>query len=94
MVTLAIEGKDTKVFLEANPQYKNITVYNNKMQRLDHTQRQELMKQPEMAKEQVKEQSKSLDGEDKKGKKQKTNKEETGLLPKKRSSENKKGLGV
>lgn len=109
MVTLETPGKDVKVFIEANPQYKTINLYNNKMQRLDQDQRQEMMVKPEMkeAKEQGKDQNKEkdkgqgLDKEDqpekKQGKQKKVNGnasgEDNGLVTKKRNS-NKKGLGV
>ncbi len=42
MVTLELPDKDTKLFIEANPQYKTITMYNNTMQRLDRDQMQEI----------------------------------------------------
>ena len=35
MVTLETPGKDLRVFIEANPQYKSVNVYSNKMERLD-----------------------------------------------------------
>ena len=108
MVTLETQGKDTKVYIEANPQYKTINVYNNRMQRLDQDKREELMKKPELNnekekgkdKDQVKdkEQSKGMDGagEEKKskGRKSSMNGEDSGLVTKKRTNGNKKGLGV
>ena len=48
MVTVETPGKDIKVFMEANPQYKTINLYNGKMQSLDKEQRQELMQKPEV----------------------------------------------
>lgn len=105
MVTLEIPGKDVKVFIEANPQYKSVNLYNNKMQSLDKDQRQELMVTPEMKEDKGqnkrKEQKESLDGEDKAEKKQGKGRkvngnpagEDNGLVTKKRTG-NKKGLGV
>lgn len=43
MVTFDSPGKELKVFIEANPQYKTVNFYNSKMQRLDKEQRQELL---------------------------------------------------
>lgn len=105
MVTMQISGKDERVFIEANPQYKTINLYNSKFQRLDQEQRQELMNKPELkeGKEQGKgkEKSQELGKEDqpekKQGKGRKVNGgsagEDNGLVTKKRSS-NKKGLGI
>jgi len=47
-VTMQVSGKDERVFIEANPQYKTINLYNSKFQRLDQEQRQELMNKPEL----------------------------------------------
>ena len=105
MVTIQVSGKDEKVFIETNPQYKTVTLYNSKFQRLDQEQRQELMNKPELkeGKEQTKgkEKSQELGREDqsekKQGKGRKVNGgssgEDNGLVTKKRSS-NKKGLGI
>jgi len=103
MVTLETPGKDIRVFIEANPQYKSITVYDNKMQRLDKDKREELMKKPEINEEKKsKDQKQSLNGEDQAEKKQgkgvKKGKGEGDdlegkLLPKKRTN-NTKGLSV
>jgi hypothetical protein len=101
-VTLEISGKEQKVFLEANPQYKTITVYSTKMQRLDQDKRQEIMIKPELkeTKEQKKEQTKetsqedSLEKKQSKGRKMKDHgSEDSGLIEKKRTS-NKKGLSI
>lgn len=100
MVTLETAGKDIKVFIEANPQYKSINLYNGKMERLDQDQRQEMMKKPEMKedKQQSKEQNQSLGGEDKGEKKQGKGKkandgDDKGLVTKKRNNHN-RGMGV
>lgn len=105
MVTIQVSGNDEKVFIEANPQYKTINLYNSKFQRLDQEQRQELMNKPELkeGKEQTKgkEKSQELGREDqsekKQGKGRKVNGgnagEDKGLVTKKRSS-SKKGLGI
>jgi hypothetical protein len=110
MVTLETPGKDVRIFIEANPQYKSVIVYDNKMHRLDQDKREELMKKPEAVKDnglnknkdQKREQSVSLgsegQGEKKQSRKVKSkeslNGEENGLVQKKRTSGNKKGLGV
>lgn len=102
MVTLETREKDLKVFIEANPQYKSVTVYDNRMKRLDQYKREELMKKPEVKEEKSKDQKKDKSlaqeeqGEKKssKGKKNdKVNGQDNGLVQKKRSS-GKKGLGV
>jgi len=103
MVTLELPDKDVKVFIEANPQYKSLTVYDNKMQRLDQDQRQEVMKQPEMkdvSKNKAKEQQQNLGTEGQDGKKSlkgkgKTNgSENDGLVKKTRTRTPGKGMGV
>lgn len=103
MVTLDTPGKEIKVFIEANPQYKSINLYNGKMERLDQDQRQEMMRQPEMKEEKgqdkSKDQKQSLAGEDKgekklgKGKKAGSDDESKGLVTKKRNNHN-RGMGV
>jgi len=96
MVTLDTPGKEIKVFIEANPQYKSINLYNNKMQRLDKEQRQELMQKPDI-KEQEKIQKSELSPEKKTEKNHsKVNKKagvDDGLIQKKRVN-NKKGLSI
>lgn len=99
MVTLETPGKDTKVFIEANPQYKSINFYTGKMERLDQSQRQELMKKPDMKEEkgQSKDQKQSLAGEDKDGKKsvkKKSGAEEGKGLVTKKSNNHNRGMGV
>jgi hypothetical protein len=99
MVTMEIAGKDVKVFIEANPQYKGVNLYDNKMQRLEKDQRAELMKKTAMKEEPSKGQTQGLAGEDKEGKKQgkggKKNaaSEDNGLVKKKRFDRG-KGMGV
>lgn len=51
MVTLETPDKDVKVFIEANPQYKSINLYNSKMQNLTQEQRQEMMKRVDVKEE-------------------------------------------
>ena len=60
MVTIETPGKDVKVFIEANPQYKSINVYDNRMQRLGQDKREELMKKPDEAKGKDQQKDKSL----------------------------------
>lgn len=95
MVTLETPGKDVKVFMEANPQYKSITLYNDKMKRLDQEQRNELLVKPELkeGKEKGMQQGKE-DDLDKGQKKTKVKpSEKNGLIEKKREGQ-KKGLSV
>lgn len=107
MVNVQTPGGDVKVFIEANPQYKTINVYDNKMNRLGQDKREELMKKPEMkedkgqGKDQSKDQSKSLgteeQGEKKQGKGKKADKvngEDNGLVKKTRTRSPGKGMGV
>lgn len=99
MVTLETPGKDLKVFIEANPQYKGINVYTNKMQRLDKDQREEMMQKVESKEEKGKDQKQGLGGEDKlekkqgRGKKVATGDEHPGLVTKKNNQQS-KGMGV
>ena len=105
MVTIETPGKDIKVFIEANPQYKTINVYDSKAVRLGQEKREELMKKPDVQegkdKGQHKEQQQSLGGEGKDEKKQgrarksdKVNGEDNGLVKKTRTRSNGKGMGV
>lgn len=103
LVTVQAPGGDVRVFIEANPQYKTINIYDNKMIRLGQEKREELMKQPDAGedkeisqskgKEKQKEQGLGAEGQDgkKSVKKGKVNGEENGLVKKNRSS-TKKGL--
>lgn len=47
-VTLDDNGKALKVFVEANPQYKTVTLYNEKMQRMNQEQRMGLQVKTDM----------------------------------------------
>jgi len=38
-VTIGLNGESQKMFIEANPQYKTVNIFNNKMQRLNQEQR-------------------------------------------------------
>ena len=53
--TIVANGEGQKVFLEANPQYKTVTIYDANMHRLSQEQRQELTK--EQSQDQGKDQS-------------------------------------
>jgi hypothetical protein len=44
-VTIETKGENQKLFIEANPQYKTINLFNDKMQRLNQDQRLELLGQ-------------------------------------------------
>jgi hypothetical protein len=92
MVTLEAAGKDVRVFIEANPQYKSITVYDNKMKRLDQDHRQELMVKPSMkeGKDKSTEQSQDQNQHSKKSLKKSNDDDLDG--PKKKTR--KKGMGI
>lgn len=99
-VTIIVEGKDQQFFIEANPQYKTLTMYNNGATRpLSNDQKIELMT-PE-ARQKLngkdvsteKEQQGKEIKQDEKGSKQKNEQKDESLLPKNRKSEN-KGLTV
>lgn len=101
MVTVQISGKDTRVFIEANPQYKSINVYDGNMKRLNQEKREELMKKPDMEKVKEKKQEQSLGTEGQDGKKSEKTKgkkaggdEGNGLVTKKRTRGEGKGMGV
>ena len=38
-VTIGLNGESQKMFIEANPQYKTVNIFNDKMQRLNQEQR-------------------------------------------------------
>jgi hypothetical protein len=94
MVTLETPGKDIKVFMEANPQYKSVTLYDNKMKRMDQDQRQEMMAKPSLKadKDQSKEQSQDQSKDQKKDNKKSVKNDDDLDGPKKKGR--KKGLGV
>lgn len=101
MVTLQLPEKELRVFIEANPQYKTVTLYDNKMKRLDQEQRQELMKKPELNESVNKEKSKDLGPEQQEGKKPEKNKGrgkgddmDNGLVKKNRTRNPGKGMSV
>lgn len=48
-VTLVHGDQQTKVFIEANPQYKGVTLYDADLKRLNQTQREALMVKPDLA---------------------------------------------
>lgn len=53
MVTLELPDKDMKIFMEANPQFKTLTLYDEKMKRMDRDQVQEMKVNAEGDKMQV-----------------------------------------
>jgi hypothetical protein len=89
-----VDGESQKMFIEANPQYKTINLYNDKMQRLSQEQRSDMsQKQTGEGLKQEKEQDQQgLKQDNKKTEKQKPEKEDS-LLPKKRVRQ-KKGLKI
>ena len=42
-VTIGLNGESQKMFIEANPQYKTVNIFNDKMQRLGQEQRVDLL---------------------------------------------------
>ena len=107
MVNVKAPSGDVRVFIEANPQYKSINVYDNKMNRLNQDQRQELMNKPELSnekdqsKDKSKEKDKGLGAEEQDGKKSSKGKnkdkvhgEDNGLVKKTRTRSSGKGMGV
>jgi len=63
-VTIGLNGESQKMFIEANPQYKTINLYSDKMQRLNQEQRLNILeKQPvkELKEEKVIKEDKSQD---------------------------------
>lgn len=101
MVTLQLPEKDIKVFLEANPQYKTVTLYDSKMKRMGQEQRQEIMKKPELDESKSKEKTKDLGPEQHEGKKPEKQKGkgkgedlDTGLVKKNRTRNPGKGMSV
>jgi len=102
MVTVHAPGGDVRVFVEANPQYKSINVYDGNMKRHNQEKREELMKKPDMdknvSKDKSKEQSLGAEGQDgkKSGKAKKAGggEEGNGLVTKKRTRGEGKGMGV
>jgi hypothetical protein len=90
MVMIETPGKDTKVFIEANPQFKSVQVYGNDMKRLGQEQREVLMKKPAVKEElgEGKEQ-----GKDQKKEAKKTVKKDHDLDASKKKSR-KKSMGI
>lgn len=57
-VTIGLNGDSQKMFIEANPQYKTINLYNDKMERLNQGQRQEFLQKPETKEAKIQHQEK------------------------------------
>lgn len=103
LVTLETPGKSMRVFIEANPQYKSVNLYDNKMNRLERDVRESVMKKPEIDADKAKsmDKNKSLGSEGQDGKKpdkvkknEKTNGQDKGLVQKNRTRDKGKGMGV
>lgn len=102
-VTMEIGGKESKFFIEANPQYKSLNLYNGNMQSLNQEERQKLIVKPDnntqdMGNKNNKEKAESLVREDQPGKKQEKGikkgvDEDSGTMPEKKNKR-KKGLSV
>jgi nitrogen fixation protein FixH len=52
-VNIGVNGESKKMFIEANPQYKTVNIFNDKMQRLSQEQRLDLT--PKQAVKELKE---------------------------------------
>jgi hypothetical protein len=100
-VTISMEGKDQQFFIQANPQYKTLTIYDNGATRpLSNEQKVELMTPEARQKLNGKDVSTEVEKgaqeikQGGKGKKEKTGqKHDDSLLPKKGTSEN-KGMAI
>jgi hypothetical protein len=89
-VTIGVNGESQKMFIEANPQYKTVTLYNDKMQRLNQEQRLELS--GKQAVKEVKEDiQQDVKKENKKSMSQKTD-DDPGIVKKKNSR--RKGMSM
>lgn len=63
-VTFVVGGAESKMYVEANPQFKTVNVYDTNLQRINHRERKE-EKKAESQKESVsKDQKKNLDSEE------------------------------
>jgi hypothetical protein len=94
-VTIEKDGSSHKIFIEANPQYKNVTLYDSNMKMVAKESMEQYKTGVDKGSKAVKEgmeesKKKDLKPEVKPGQEKKNDKT---LLPKKRES-NKKGLGV
>ena len=91
-VTFDRNGKGERMFIEANPQYKTLTVYDGEMKRVRKSEGRAKENEAAQERKEPKQKETATKAEDtKSGKKVKKGGEETGLLPKKRTA-SKKGL--
>ena len=63
-VTIGLNGESQKMFIEANPQYKTVNIFNDKMQRLNQEQRHDILEKQavkELKEEKVIKEDKSQD---------------------------------
>jgi hypothetical protein len=63
-VTITVDGEQKKMFIEANPQYKTVNLYNDRMQRLGQEQRLDILEKhavKELKEEKVKKEEKQED---------------------------------
>jgi hypothetical protein len=106
MVNVKTADGDVKVFIEANPQYKSISVYDSNMKRLNQDRREQLMNKSEMNAGKDKDQSKNKEqqqslgtegqGEKKasRGRKASSGEQGDGLVKKNRTRGENRGMGV
>lgn len=99
-VTVQSPTGDVKVFIEANPQYKSVNLYDHQLKRLNQEQREALQQKPETgpSKDQQKAQSLDAEGQDgkKRGKEKVTRAAEpdNGLVKKHRQTGEGRGKGL
>ena len=62
-VTFVVAGVESKMYVEANPQFKTLNVYDGDKQRINHRESKEEKKENALDKKESKEQQKDLDGE-------------------------------
>lgn len=62
-VTFVVAGVESKQYVEANPQFKTLNVYDANFQRINHRESKEQKKENALDKKESKEQQKDLDGE-------------------------------
>ncbi|MBE7174244.1 MAG: hypothetical protein INR73_26965 [Williamsia sp.] len=91
-VTFDRDGKSERMFLEANPQYKTLTVYDSGMKRVRKSEGQTTAREKTVEQKETTPKETAGKSADKKSERKiKTGNKETGLLPKKRTNL-KKGL--
>lgn len=93
MVTLELPDKDMKIFMEANPQFKTLTLYDEKMKRMDRDQREELTQMKEVGSQESVVRNKEGKGQDEKEQVNKNQVDKARGKEQKESKDKKQGLG-